>query len=160
MQSFDFSNPSMPNSKRTTTVVPQQALFLMNSPMAIDVARSVVANVDGSERMLRENNARHKIYYIYRTVFQRAPSGEETEKALQFVNRESNEDTNVIAAAKAMTQKAEKKAEDRERRLETQRDNGTATIMNKGSIVERKPLTSWETYAHALLLSNEAAYVN
>src|SRR6267154_2330206 len=43
MQNFDFSSPDMPNSKRTTTIVPQQALFLMNSPMAIDVARRVAA---------------------------------------------------------------------------------------------------------------------
>jgi hypothetical protein len=75
MQSFDFSNPSMPNSKRTTTVVPQQALFLMNSPMAIDVARSVVARRKHRAKSLRENNTRHKIYYIYRTIFQRAPPG-------------------------------------------------------------------------------------
>ena len=27
-------------------------------------------------------------------------------------------------------------------------------------LVERKPLTAWETFAHALLLSNEMAYVN
>ena len=160
MQSFDFSNPSMPNSKRTTTVVPQQALFLMNSPMAIDVARSVVANVETSERVFRENNLRHKIYYIYRTIFQRAPSGDETEKGVQFVTREMNEEPHVLLAARAMTEKAEKKAEAREQQLENQRDNGTAAIQNKGSLVERKPLTALETYAHALLLSNESAYVN
>ena len=132
----------------------------MNSPMAIDVARSVVANVESGERSLRENNARHKIYYIYRTIFQRAPTADETEKGLQFVNREMNEEPNIMAATKMMTARAEKKAEERERRLQTQRDNGTAAIQNKGSIVERKPLTAWETYAHALLLSNESAYVN
>jgi hypothetical protein len=160
MQSFDFSNPSMTNSKRTTTVVPQQALFLMNSPMAIDVARSVMARVDNTEQTLREDNIRHKIYYIYRIIFQRAPKGDETEKGVQFITREMNEEGNVMAAMSAMTAKAEKKAQERERRLQSQRDNGTAAIQNKGSIVERKPLTAWETYAHALLLSNEAAYIN
>ena len=43
MANFDFSNPEAPNSRRSSTVVPQQALFLMNSPMAIDVARSILA---------------------------------------------------------------------------------------------------------------------
>ncbi len=33
MANFDFSRPDMTNSARTTTIVPQQALFLMNSPM-------------------------------------------------------------------------------------------------------------------------------
>ena len=85
MQSFDFSNPNMPNSKRTTTVVPQQALFLMNSPMAIDVARAIT----DSPLMAKVTNTRDKIYYTYRTVFQRAPSADETEQGLKFVNRET-----------------------------------------------------------------------
>jgi hypothetical protein len=33
----------MANSRRTTTLVPQQALFLMNSPMAVDMAREVTS---------------------------------------------------------------------------------------------------------------------
>ena len=41
------------------------------------------------------------------------------------------------------------------------RDNdGEHAIQNEGQLVERNPLTPWETYAQALLLSNEAAYVN
>ena len=39
-------------------------------------------------------------------------------------------------------------------------NNGFSAIQNEGQPIERKPLTGWETYAHALLLSNEAAYVN
>ena len=160
MQSFDFSNPSMPNSKRSTTVVPQQALFLMNSPMAIDVARSVMARVDAIERKGREDNTKHKIYYIYQIVLQRAPHGDETDKGMQFINRELDEEQHIAAAAKAMAEKAEKKAEEKAKRMENMRDNGTGTIENQGQLVERKPLTPWETYTHALLLSNEAAYVN
>ena len=59
-----------------------------------------------------------------------------------------------------MTDKAEKKAQAREKRMENMRDNGTAAIENKGSLVPRTPLSPIETYTHALLLSNEAAYVN
>ena len=43
MQQFDFSDPDRPNSHRTSTIVPQQALFFMNSPMAVDVARRVTS---------------------------------------------------------------------------------------------------------------------
>ncbi len=42
VQEFDFPDPNRPNSRRTSTIVPQQALFLMNSPMSADVARRVV----------------------------------------------------------------------------------------------------------------------
>ena len=41
MSQFDFSDPDMPNSKRSTSIVPQQALFLMNNSMAVD-RKSVV----------------------------------------------------------------------------------------------------------------------
>jgi hypothetical protein len=33
-------------------------------------------------------------------------------------------------------------------------------IRNEGEYVDRKPLDNWETYIQALLMSNEAAYVN
>jgi hypothetical protein len=33
-------------------------------------------------------------------------------------------------------------------------------IQSEGKFVERKPLDMWETYIQALLLSNEASYVN
>ena len=33
-------------------------------------------------------------------------------------------------------------------------------LPNRGELIARTPLTPWETYAQALLLSNEAAYVN
>ena len=38
--------------------------------------------------------------------------------------------------------------------------NATKAIQNTGEVIERKPLTPWETYVQTLLLSNEAAYVN
>ena len=41
------------------------------------------------------------------------------------------------------------------------RDNDALmTIINDGDIIERKPLSPWETYIHALLFSNESAYVD
>ena len=156
MQAFDFSNPDMPNSQRATTVVPQQALFLMNSPMAIDVARSVMTH----PIIAKETNSRHKIYYIYLTVFQRAPTGEETDRALKFITHETEQDAAIQIAAQALIEKSEKKAEDRAKRIGQERENGSAAVRNQGRFVERRPLTPWETYTHALLLSNEASYVN
>ena len=50
MAHFDFSDPDMPNSKRTTTVVPQQALFLMNSPMSVDTSRAIMQRPDAVGR--------------------------------------------------------------------------------------------------------------
>jgi hypothetical protein len=44
--------------------------------------------------------------------------------------------------------------------MQQNRQAATRAIQNQGERVERKPLTPWETYVQALLLSNEAAYMN
>jgi len=157
MAHFDFSNPEAPNSKRSTTIVPQQALFLMNSPMAIDVARSILK----SPNVTASRIPRDIVYAIYRTILGRTPKPNEEQAAYDFIAKENLQESKVIAQAKDMTEKATKKAAERAKRLGQQENtNATASIQNEGDLIERKPLTAWETFAHALLLSNEAAYIN
>ena len=158
MAHFDFSEPNMPNSKRTSTIVPQQALYLMNSPMAIDVARRVIQRPE----VVNSNSNLNRIFNIYRIVFQRKPTQAEIDLALMFIGKEAKEEPQVAAAAREIADKAAKKAADAEKRqMEMmERNDGNRAISNRGQFVERKPLTAWETFAQALLLSNEAAYVN
>jgi hypothetical protein len=84
MAHFDFSDPDMPNSKRTSTVVPQQALYLMNSPMAADSARRVIARPE----VVNSSDNLNKIFNIYRVIFQRDPKPAEIQMALNFVGFE------------------------------------------------------------------------
>lgn len=161
LSNFDFSRPDMTNSARTSTIVPQQALFLMNSPMVIDVARQV----------LQQPNFRSaaadfiRVQAIYRTVLQRDPNndptkgGRETADAIKFINGEIAKQAEVMASMKDYSKKAGEKAEKRSEDL-ANRSFATKAIQNEGDIIERRPLNPWETFAQALLLSNEAAYVN
>jgi len=157
MANFDFSDPDMPNSKRTSTIVPQQALFLMNSPMSIDVARRINARSDVADAP--DNLS--KIFAIYRVIFQRTPKPAEIQLALSFVGTEAK---NQPEADEFQTEGSQQKTERRRAalRMKQQQNRQAATrpIQNEGERVERKPLTPWETYTQALLLSNEAAYVN
>jgi len=157
MQHFDFSNPEAPNSKRTSTIVPQQALFLMNSPLAIEVSRNVLLQPS----FQRALNTTDRIYSIYRTILGRTPTGEEVKVAVNFLSHENLQDAKVAAEAKEMTEKAEKKAEERAKKAEEMAETSAfGSIQNEGQAVERKPLTAWETFAHALIMSNEATYIN
>jgi hypothetical protein len=157
MANFDFSDPDMPNSKRTSTIVPQQALFLMNSPMSIDVARRINARADVAEAP--DNLA--KIFAIYRVIFQRAPKPQEIQLALSFVGTEAK---NQPEAEEFQTggdrPKMERRRAALRMKMQQNRQAATRPIQNEGERVERKPLNAWETYTQALLLSNEAAYVN
>ncbi len=159
MAHFDFSDPEMPNSKRASTIVPQQALFLMNSPMTIDVARRVVARPE----VATARNDIDKIYMIYRVIFQRAPKPGEVQLAQQFLNKEQlssvhfgSQEVDQTKAANLLTDKEKKKLANRK----TQGNGAMRAIQNQGDVVDRKQLNPWETYAQALLLSNEASYVN
>jgi hypothetical protein len=152
MQSFDFSDPDMPNSRRATTIVPQQALFLMNSPMSVDVARRIVARPEVTDA----KDDLGKVFALYHVIFQRNPKPMEIQLALQFVGAETKNQPQAAPIASSVPPM----------RL-TARKGGakgygdaSKAIQNQGEMVERKPLTPWETYAQALLFSNEASYVN
>ncbi len=157
MQHFDFGDPHMPNSKRTTTIVPQQALFLMNSPFAVDVARSVI----GRSEVRNAPNDIERIYAVYHIIVQRTPRPEEVKLAMDFLKKEHNLQQQTLDASKEITEKASQRAmETAKRTAERAGMDSYSAIHNAGDYVARKPLTEWETLAQALLLSNEAAYVN
>ena len=161
MQSFDFSDPDMPNSKRTTTIVPQQALFLMNSPMSVDVARKIVARPEVSGA----TDALGRVFAIYRIIFQRPPSPQELHLAYQFVGIDAKQPPEAQPAPTSPDGIRAARIKEREKmklaaKAKPNRRAATAPVRNEGELVERKPLTPWETYTQALLFSNEAAYVN
>ena len=45
-QAFDFASPDLTTGRRETSLVPQQALFMMNSPMVVEQARNVVRRTE------------------------------------------------------------------------------------------------------------------
>ena len=154
MSHFDFSDPDMPNSKRTATIVPQQALFLMNSPMAVDVARRVIAR----DEFKRADNDLRRVFSLYRIMFQRQPHPKEIEAAIRYVQREKQKQSEVESIAPQLAKKnaeAQKKVD-----ANRNRNDAKKAVQNEGEIVKREPLTPWESYAHALLFANESAYVN
>ncbi len=155
MSSFDFSNPEMTNSARTTTIVPQQALFLMNSPMAVDVARRIIARPEVAS--VREDHTR--ILRIYEIIFQRQPSPTEIKVGVEFLTAENRAQTALVASMKDNVEKAQKDVEKKQSEM-MGRNDGAKAIQNEGKLVERRSLTPYETYAHALILSNEASYIN
>jgi uncharacterized protein DUF1553/uncharacterized protein DUF1549/cytochrome c len=159
MSHFDFGDPNMPNSKRTATVVPQQALFLMNSPMVIDIARRTVARPE-------MNNARNeidRIMMLYRILFQRTPNQDEIKAGREFLFQEQVAQYKVDKSQSAQDvakSNAALKAKIAQKAKGGGRMDATRAIQNEGDLVERKNLSPWEAYAQALLMSNEMAYVN
>ncbi|MEQ1859554.1 MAG: PSD1 and planctomycete cytochrome C domain-containing protein [Chthoniobacteraceae bacterium] len=158
MQNFDFSDPDMPNSKRTTTVVPQQALFLMNSSMAVDISRKIAARPE----IVKATSTDEKVRWMYRIMFQRMPSAQEMSIARSFIQEVEGTpavaDVQPVASASEKSEKSDKKST---KGFKPKRsDPNFGPIQNQGETVERRPQTAWEAYAQALLFANELAYVN
>jgi hypothetical protein len=174
MSQFDFADPDMANSRRATTIVPQQALFFMNSPMAVDVARKVVTR----EEFVGATNDADRVKAIYAVLYQRAPRPEEVQYAMEFLRSALPTHEELANAADAPTPakldprqeqkrrtrlEADKKAREQAMLAQQQkqrRAGGRSAIRNDGERVDRRPLTLWEQYAQSLLFTNEIAYVN
>jgi hypothetical protein len=80
-RAFDFASPDTTSPRRFYTTVPQQALFLMNSPFVIAQAKSLVARPD----FKAASTDRQRLRLIYQWAFQRDPSREEINWARQFI---------------------------------------------------------------------------
>jgi len=138
---FDFANPDIETGSRYETIVPQQSLFLMNSPLVIEQAKSLVARADFKELATDEG----RVKLLYELVYQRDPKPVEVQLGMSFVAQSPEFETvPLMASAKRMNP-------NRAKRLE-----GSFASAPE----DRQPLTPWEKYAHALLQANEAIFVN
>lgn len=84
-RTFDFANPDASNQGRFFTTVPQQALFLMNSPFVIQQAQHLVKR---SEVATAQTEA-EKIQALYRLAWQRPADKSEVRLAEQFLAQPS-----------------------------------------------------------------------
>ena len=82
-RTFDFASPDTTSPRRYVTTVPQQALFLLNSPFVIEQARSLAGRL---EPAATEPEAR--VRRLYSLLFGRAPSPRELATGVAFTQRQ------------------------------------------------------------------------
>ena len=182
MNHFDFANPGMPLGKRHETTVPQQALFMMNSPLMVDVARKLLARPE----MAQAHDDSQRVHALYWMIFQRQAKPEEIKLGLGYLAAaalplDANAQllgTSTSPAPAAMTVAANVAPESASAPTEAQKAKtkaarlaankaaaagkryGGVVLENAGERVERKALTPWEKYTQALLMANETVYYN
>jgi hypothetical protein len=152
LNTFDFATTLAPTGKRHETIVPQQALFLMNSPLVIEQVRSVV-NRDAFQDA---DSDEARIKFLYELFFQRPPVAEEIRAGQEFIAS--------FQAASAAVQQPVQQGRGRggrgARGLPPEPPPQGRGRGRGGAPVVRLQLTGWQEYAHALLLTNEASFVN
>jgi hypothetical protein len=159
LMQFDMASPLEPNTKRTSTIVPQQALFLMNSPFAISLAKQVAQRREVVQAVAVEKNATAGILAIFQIVLGRTPSGDEFRMAMDFLQKEQKSQPAVNAAMAPVAADAMKRATAQLAR-DRNRVDRKKSISNDGELVQRTVLTPWETLVQALMFCNEASYLN
>jgi cytochrome c553 len=157
---FNFPNPSVPTGKRFLTQVPQQQLFLMNSPLVIETARKLTH----SSEFLSQSTDELRVAELYIALFQRPPTPQETELCLRYV--ESNPGgTSTEAAETAQSERASQIAERQAKQAlalqqNLRRKNAPQAEPGAEAFKSRAPLDAWTKLAHGLFQTNEAMFLN
>src|SRR5258708_22400154 len=84
MRTFDFASPDASSGQRYSTTVPQQALFMMNSPFVILQARTLAKSIPDAA------SDETKVRWLYERLYQRAPTRDEIQMARTFLKKEAS----------------------------------------------------------------------
>ncbi|HEX2861615.1 MAG TPA: DUF1553 domain-containing protein, partial [Lacunisphaera sp.] len=154
---FDFPNPDTPTGRRFDTTVPQQALFLMNSPLVVETARQLTHR-PGFARL---GSDQARVTSLYLAIFQREPTATEIDLAVRYV-RANPSGTSLEAPDEPALKGARERARARgQAQRATPGKFGVVDSRPIGSTVEHGgPLDAWTKLAHALFQANEALFVN
>jgi hypothetical protein len=80
MRAFDVASPDQHAPLRFQTTVPQQALFLMNSPFISEQAQTLA----NSTQVMSAKSPTEKVVALYRLILSRNPTKDELALALEF----------------------------------------------------------------------------
>jgi hypothetical protein len=167
LQLFDFPSPSQSAEQRFATNVPLQRLFFMNSDFMQQHAERV------AERVADETDDTVRIKKTYRLLFGRAPSAQELEAGLSFLQAEAlkqyDDRRSAMPASSTSTLSGDtggqKPADATAGEGAIQADGMMAGVSPsaKPSDDDKKkmlPVTTFGRYVKVLLSSNEFLFVN
>lgn len=190
MKNFDMANAQLPTGRRHQTVVPQQSLFRMNSLLVIEQARNVIDRPEFKKATNDVEKIRALYELIYQRwpkpeeikLAQDFIHGQADAAAPAAVAATESDANNAKQEAyiKSFLEKDPKtlkpdqvaKQEALRKRVEAKKAAAAAKGKNNnGKLnelvtdpnaekVDRTALDGWEKFAHALLMTNEVAYLN
>ncbi len=80
-RAFDFASPDTSSAQRYSTTVPQQSLFMMNSPFVIEQTKALAARPE----ITNAPDIPSKIKAAYRIMFERSPGVDEIGFGVKFL---------------------------------------------------------------------------
>lgn len=134
---FDFGDPTVMNGDRATTTVAPQALFMMNSTIALEQTRKF------AERLLSHTEITDtaRVQLAYETCFGRPASDAEVARALRFLQQM---ETGYQAEAKS----------------DSKSDSKSDQKMRPGNSKVPARVLAWQSLCKALYAANEFIFVD
>jgi mono/diheme cytochrome c family protein len=153
---FDFANPDITTGIRYNTTVPQQALFMMNNPLVVELARKLVNEAEFKEQPGEEA----KIKFLYERIFQRDPTDDEVKLGLDYVD-DSPAPEQITPEAREHMQEVRQDQKNPGAKNGNGKNRGGGRSMSMFSLGPNqiRPIGTWVKYAHALLQTNEAIFI-
>ena len=131
---FDYTDPSVSFDRRPSTVVAQQSLFMMNSPMVASQAENLARRLLGDPMIEHD---RDRVDRVYRICFARPATEDEIDRALSFLQR--IESRSVEAASVAWPP--------------------PAAMNDEEPVAIGSRLGAWRSLCRVMISSNEFIYV-
>jgi hypothetical protein len=85
---FEFASPDRPVAERNGSILPTQALYLMNNPRVAELAAATARRSAGEGD--RSEGSAGRVRWLFRTVLGRTPSIQEVGRVLGFVGARSD----------------------------------------------------------------------
>jgi mono/diheme cytochrome c family protein len=152
---FDFPSPDVASGRRYETLVPQQALFLMNSPMVIETARKLVDRPTFAELKSDEE----RVTLLYLAIYQRWPTKPEVALGLRYVTENPTGTALALSSDSARAKITARDALPPPKKEQNAKKKGRYSV-DVGGVYDAKPLDAWTKLAHALFQANEAIFYN
>jgi hypothetical protein len=92
---FDIANPNLVTGRRTTSTLPSQALYLLNSPFILEQSRLAADNFLSTQSG-DSGTSELMVTQAWQITLGRQPSGEELETVLQFLQSEPDSPDNSV----------------------------------------------------------------
>jgi len=150
---FDFANPDITTGKRYETTVPQQALFMMNNPLVVELARRLVNRTAFKDLSGMDT----RIRFLYERIYQREPTDVEIKLGEDYVEESPAPEAISEASREEM---AQQKNDRMNPGNGGKKGGGRAMTMASLGPKQIRPIGTWVKYAHVLLQANEAIFIN
>ncbi|HVT72605.1 MAG TPA: PSD1 and planctomycete cytochrome C domain-containing protein [Lacunisphaera sp.] len=155
---FDFPNPDTPTGRRYDTTVPQQALFLMNSPLVVETARKLTHRPEFADLDRDED----RVTSLYLAIFQRPPTEQEVKLGVDYIRANPGGEALSVPEPPARKARREKLVEQRREQMAKMNPFGKRGDPRPvgANILPSGPEDAWTKLAHALFQANEAVFID